>query len=258
MIGLAQRRRFVRAVVAAVLVAVLAGCSSDAPAAACSQGTLFAAARQRVERAVSELDATTSLELQESVVAMSDLVAVMREVSPRSLRDPLGVLLAAYGQLVVSLDAVGFDTTAAATSASVANARTAFTDESVVLALTAVEDFLADQCELARSATNPGFALTGTTLPLPDISEEPNRDVIEDGSDAALELQAFGFAIGDTYGVVLQAPQAQCIGQQLFALFGATGQLDDVDLDDEEYFDIVRQTFVDCGITALTTSTTSQ
>jgi hypothetical protein len=251
-------QRFTAAAMTALLVVSLAGCGDEAPAAACSQGTLFAAARQRVERAVSELDTTTSLELQESVVAMSDLVAVMREVSPRSLRDPLGVLLAAYGQLVVSLDAVGFDPVAAATTASVSNARRAFTDTSVAEALTAVENFLIDQCELARSTTNPGFALTGTTLPLPEIVEEPSRDVIEDGSDTALELQTLGFAYGETYDIALQASQAQCIGQQMFELFGSSDNLDDVDIDDEEYLGIVRQTFVDCGVTSLVTTTTSQ
>ena len=242
----------------ALLVVSLVGCGDESPAAACSQGTLFAASRQRVERAVSELDTTTSLELQESVIAMSDLVAVMREVSPRSLRESLGVLLAAYGQLVVSLDAIGFDPVAASTSARVASARVAFTDKSVVEALIAVEDFLTDQCELARSATNPGFALTGTTLPLPEIVEEPSRDVIEDGSDTALELQTLGFAYGETYDIALEASQAQCIGQQMFALFGSSDNLDDVDVDDEEYFDLVRQTFVDCGVTSLVTTTTSQ
>ena len=242
----------------ALLVVSLVGCGDESPAAACSQGTLFAASRQRVERAVSELDTTTSLELQESVITMSDLVAVMREVSPRSLRESLGVQLAAYGQLVVSLDAIGFDPVAASTSARVASARVAFTDKSVVEALIAVEDFLTDQCELARSATNPGFALTGTTLPLPEIVEEPSRDVIEDGSDTALELQTLGFAYGETYDIALEASQAQCIGQQMFALFGSSGNLDDVDVDDEEYLDFVRQTFVDCGVTSLVTTTTSQ
>ena len=225
-------RRFTAAAMTALLVVSLVGCGDESPAAACSQGTLFAASRQRVERAVSELDTTTSLELQESVIAMSDLVAVMREVSPRSLRESLGVLLAAYGQLVVSLDAIGFDPVAASTSARVASARVAFTDKSVVEALIAVEDFLTDQCELARSATNPGFALTGTTLPLPEIVEEPSRDVIEDGSDTALELQTLGFAYGETYDIALEASQAQCIGQQMFALFGSSGNLDDVDVDD--------------------------
>ena len=250
--------RFTAAAMTALLVVSLVGCGDESPAAACSQGTLFAASRQRVERAVSELDTTTSLELQESVIAMSDLVAVMREVSPRSLRESLGVLLAAYGQLVVSLDAIGFDPVAASTSARVASARVAFTDKSVVEALIAVEDFLTDQCELARSATNPGFALTGTTLPLPEIVEEPSRDVIEDGSDTALELQTLGFAYGETYDIALEASQAQCIGQQMFALFGSSDNLDDVDVDDEEYFDLVRQTFVNCGVTSLVTTTTSQ
>ena len=251
-------RRFTAVAMTALLVVSLVGCGDESPAAACSQGTLFAASRQRVERAVSELDTTTSLELQESVIAMSDLVAVMREVSPRSLRESLGVLLAAYGQLVVSLDAIGFDPVAASTSARVASARVAFTDKSVVEALIAVEDFLTDQCELARSATNPGFALTGTTLPLPEIVEEPSRDVIEDGSDTALELQTLGFAYGETYDIALEASQAQCIGQQMFALFGSSDNLDDVDVDDEEYLDLVRQTFVDCGVTSLVTTTTSQ
>ena len=251
-------RRFTAAAMTALLVVSLVGCGDESPAAACSQGTLFAASRQRVERAVSELDTTTSLELQESVIAMSDLVAVMREVSPRSLRESLGVLRAAYGQVVVSLDAIGFDPVAASTSARVASARVAFTDKSVVEALIAVEDFLTDQCELARSATNPGFALTGTTLPLPEIVEEPSRDVIEDGSDTALELQTLGFAYGETYDIALEASQAQCIGQQMFALFGSSDNLDDVDVDDEEYLDLVRQTFVDCGVTSLVTTTTSQ
>lgn len=245
-------RRCTAAGATAMLMAALAGCGADTSAGACAQGALFDAARQRVERAVSDLSDTTSLELQESVVAMSDQVAVMREVSPRSLRGPLGVLLAAYGQLVVSLDDVGFDPKAAETSTNVANARTAFTDRSVAGALAEVEDFLSTQCEIARSAANPGFAITGTTLPLPDISEEPSRDVTEDGAVSATELQAFGFSIGETYGVALLAPEAQCVGQQLSRAFGALG---DIDVDDTEYFEFIQRIFIECEIATPPTTT---
>lgn len=250
MIGFAQRCRAAGAT--AILVAISTGCAGETSAAACAQGALFDAARQRVERAVSDLSDTTSLELQESVVAISDQVAVMREVSPRSLRGPLGVLLAAYGQLVVSLDDVGFDPKAAETSTNVANARTAFTDRSVAGALAEVEDFLSTQCELARSAANPGFAISGTTLPLPDISEEPSRDVIEDGAVSDTELQAFGFSIGETYGVALSAPEAQCLGQRLSNAFGATG---DIDVNDTEYFEFIQRIFVECEIGTPPTTT---
>jgi hypothetical protein len=44
----------------------------------------------------------------------------------------------------------------------------------------------------------------------------------------------------------------------MFLLFGTTGELDDVDVDDDEYLRIVRQTFTDCGVASLITSTTSQ
>ena len=229
---------------AAVSIAV-AGCGADSPAQACAQGPLFASARQRAERAVSELETTTTLELEEALLSMSDRIAVLREVSPRSLRDSLGTLLAAYGQLIVAFDQVGWDPKVGATDADVAKARASFTDESVAVALGAVEDFLAEQCELARSGLNPNFAVTASTLPLPDISQEASADADEDLLVSASELQAFGFSIAESYGIAVSTTEAECLGRSLNASFagGSDAQYDDV-----EYFALVVSAFTTCAV----------
>lgn len=228
-----------------------AACGSDSPAQACAQGPLFASTRQRAERAVSELEITTTLELEESLLAMTDRIAILREVSPRSLRDPLGILLAAYGQLVVAFDQVSWDPTVGVADAGVATARAAFSEQSVASALTAVEDFLAEQCELARSGLNPGFALTGTTLPLPEISEEASTDA-DDNLVSASELQAFGFALAEAYGVALVAQEAECVGRALGTTFSAGT---DAQVDDEQFFALVVSAFTDCGVATTPTTT---
>ena len=122
------RTRVIRLSLVSMLMLCASACSTDSIEDACIEGPLFANARARAERAVADLDRTTSIELEDSVLAMVDQVSVMREVSPRSLRDPLGVALAAYGGLVVALDQVGWDPVSASTDTRVADARRAFTD----------------------------------------------------------------------------------------------------------------------------------
>lgn len=223
----------------------VAACSTDSVENACIEGPLFANARARAERAVADLDRTTSIELEDAVLAMVDQVSVMREVSPRSLRDPLGVALAAYGGLVVALDQVGWDPVAASTDDRVADARRVFTDASVSDALLKIESFLEIQCEQARSAANPNFALTGTTLPNPIISEEPSVDANENDLVSQSELEALGYAIGESYGVALTSSEARCVAAELGTTF-ASG--DDVNLTNEDLFDVVKNAFSSCGV----------
>lgn len=223
----------------------VAACSTDSIENACIEGPLFANARARAERAVADLDRTTSIELEDAVLAMVDQVSVMREVSPRSLRDPLGVALAAYGGLVVALDQVGWDPVAASTDDRVADARRVFTDASVSDALLKIESFLEIQCEQARSATNPNFALTGTTLPNPVISEEPSMDAYENDLVSQSELEALGYAIGESYGVALTSSEARCVAAELGTTF-ASG--DDANLTNEDLFAVVKNAFSSCGV----------
>lgn len=240
------RTRVIRLSLMSMLILCASACSTDSIEDACIEGPLFANARARAERAVADLDRTTSIELEDSVLAMVDQVSVMREVSPRSLRDPLGVALAAYGGLVVALDQVGWDPVSASTDTRVADARRAFTDASVSDALLEIESFLEIQCEQARSEVNPNFALTGTTLPSPIISEEPSMDANEDDFVSESELEAFGYSIGESYGVALTGSEATCVATELGTMF-ASGT--DADLTNEGLFDVVKAAFVSCGVT---------
>lgn len=220
-------------------------CTANSPAEACQRGPLFSSARQRAERAVSELDRTTSLELRDSVSSIVDQILVLREISPRDLRDPLGILLAAYGQLVVAFDAVDWNPDLAAADTNVEQARIAFAETSVSTAAETVESFFSDQCDLAISESNPLFAVSGTTLPLPAEAEEPRLDASEDTAIPASELQALGFLIGETYGVALLAAEAECIARALGSRFSTTT---DIDVSDEQFFALVTETFVVCKV----------
>lgn len=247
-----QRRR-TPLLVAIVLCAVwLASCASDSPAEACARGPLVASARQRAERAVAELERTTTVELEESVTAVVDQLLLLRDISPRDLKDPLGTLIAAYGQLVVALDDVGWNPTVADNDAAVAKARAAFAETTVANAVENVTEFYAQQCEIALGESDPLFAITGTTLPLPESSDEPTLDAPDDPAAATNELQAVGFLIGETYGVALEASQAECVARSLGASFKSAS---DIDVNDEQYFALVKETFVSCGVTTPPTTT---
>lgn len=236
----------------ALIVTAIASCSSDSAGEACARGPLFSGTRQRAERAVTELELTTAIELKESVSAVVDQVQLLREVSPRSLREPLGVLLAAYGQLVVAFDAVMWNPGVAMTDPSVAAARAAFAETSVSTAADSVEEFFADQCESAIEESNPLFAVTGTTLPMPELGEEPRLDAAEDDVVTRTELQSIGFLVGETYGVALVSTEAECIGRSLGATFDDTP---DIDFSDEQYFALIRQTFMSCEVATPPTTT---
>lgn len=237
--------------VALVLLSV-SSCSSDSAGEACARGPLFSSTRQRAERAVTELEQTTSVELEDSVSAVVDQVQLLREVSPRPLREPLGVLLAAYGQLVVAFDGVMWNPGVAMTDPAVAAARAAFAETSVSTAADSVEEFFAERCQSAIEESNPLFAVTGTTLPLPEVGEEPRLDAAEEQTVTQSELQAIGFVIGETYGVALDSTEAECIARSLGTTFADAS---DIDVSDQQYFAIVRQTFVSCRVATPPTTT---
>lgn len=235
------------AVCAAMLAAMtLAACSNETAGEACARGPIFAAARARAERSVAEIDTTSTIELDESLNALVDQLLVLRDVSPRDLRDPLGTLLAAYGQLVVALDDVGWDPQSAASDPAVAKARAAFAETSVSDATNEVEAFFDEQCKVAVGESDPLFAVVGSTLPLPEVSEEPSRDAAEDDAATPSELASIGFVIGETYGVALVATEAECIAGRIGVTFADAS---DIDVDDEQFFALVRDSFVACGVT---------
>jgi len=246
-----RRLRSVLVLFLGFVMVSLAACGEESTDDACIQGPLFASARSRAERAIVELDRTTTIELEEAVLGITDQVSVLREVSPRSLRDPLGVVLAAYGQLVVALDSVGWDPGVASSDPRVATARSAFAEESVSRALTNVEDFLTERCNQVRGEVDANFALTGTSLPLPEISEEPSTDALEDDSLSASEWEALGFAVAETYGIAVTKDEAPCIARRLGSAF-ASGS--DADFDDVRYFELIVSAFDVCGVA--TTPTT--
>lgn len=248
---MSRRRRTGWCSLALIAVAV-ASCAAESPAEACARGPMFSSARTRAERAVAELERTTTVELQESVSAFVDQVLLLRDVSPRSLRDPLGVLLAAYGQLVVAFDDIAWNPQTASSDAVVATARSAFTETSVSMAADEIETFFADQCKLALDQSNPLFAVTGTTLPLPVAGQEPSLDAADDATVTPSELQAIGFLVGETYGVALVPSEAECIARSLGATFVDAS---DIDVSDEQYFRLVTETFVSCGVTTPPTTT---
>lgn len=245
-------RRLTAMMVTSVIGFVAVGCGSESAAEACARGPLFSSARSRVERAVTELDRTTTIELEESLSAIVDQVLVLREVSPRELRDALGVLLAAYGQLVVAFNQVVWDPQAALTDAQVARARASFAETSVSTAADQVEQFFARQCQLAIGQSNPLFAVTGSTLPLPEPGEEPSTDADERAVVSPGELQAIGFVIGETYEVALTAEQAECIATSLGVTFTEAG---DIDVTNDAFFELISDTFVSCGVTTPPTTT---
>ncbi len=249
-----KRPRIVLILFFVLVMVSLAACGEESTDDACMQGPLFASARSRAERAIVELDRTITIELEEAVLGITDQVSVLREISPRSLRDPLGVVLAAYGQLVVALDAVGWDPVVASSDPRVATARSAFAEESVSRALTNVEDFLTERCDQARGAVNAYFALTGTSLPLPEMSEEPSRDALEDDSLSASEWEALGFAVAEAYGIAVTKDEASCIALRLGSVF-ADGS-DDA-FDDVRYFDLIVSAFDECGVATTPTTMAS-
>ena len=247
-----MRRRLAFGGMTLLVFASLTGCGDESPGEACARGPLFSSSRQRAERAVSELDRTTTIELEESVTAVVDQLLLLREISPRDLRDSLGVLLAAYGQLVVALDDVSWNPEVANNDPAVSAARAAFAETSVAQAVDEVTQFYAQQCELAIGESNPLFAITGTTLPLPESGEEASLDAAEDPEVTPSELQAVGFLIGETYGVALVAQEAECVARSLGTTFS---DANDIDVNDEQYFALVVETFVSCGVTTPPTTT---
>lgn len=236
----------------ALCATMLLACGAESAAEVCARGPIFDSARQRAERAVAEFDRTTTIELEESVTSMVDQLLLLREISPRELRDPLGVLLAAYGQLVVALNDTAWNPQVAATDPTVASARSAFAETSVAEATDEVRDFFDQQCAVALGESNPLFAITGTTLPLPEVSEEPSLDAEEAPVVSDSELQAIGFLLGETYGVALLASEAECVARSL----GVTlGEVTDVSLDDAQFFAKVTEVFTSCGVATPPTTT---
>ena len=222
----------------------LVACGGDAVAETCEQTLLLDNARARVERAVTSLAQSSQVEIEEASLDIVDRLALMRDVAPRELRPALGVLLAAYGQLSVSLGNIGWDTSLAATDAAVVTARAAFTDTSVAGALSTIADWTLEQCGRTPQAVSAEFAASGTTLPMPEVSEEPSRDVDEANLVTDGELTAIGFTIGETYGVALTATEALCVARTL----AQSPEASSAQSSDDEYFAVIVDTFTACAV----------
>ena len=248
-------RRFAVGISASALLTVMAtSCAAESAAEACARGPIFSSARVRAERAVSELDRTTTIELEESVTSVVDQLLLLREVSPRQLRGALGVLLAAYGQLVVALDDVAWNPQTATTDSAVSKARSAFAETSVAESADEVSRFFAQQCEIAIGESDPLFAITGTTLPLPESGDEASLDAAESNTVDDGELTAIGFTVGEAYGVALTADEAVCVARQL----AGSKAKDDASLDDETYFALIVEIFTSCAVATPPTTTPSE
>ena len=229
-------------------------CASESAGEACARGPIFSSARERAERAVAELDRTTTIELEESVTQVIDQLLLLREVSPSSLRDPLGVLIAAYGQLVVALDEVAWNPQTADTDPAVSAARAAFAETSVAESVDEVSQFFDEQCKIALGESNPLFAITGTTLPLPESGDEASLDAAESNTVDDGELTAIGFTVGESYGVALTAQEALCVARALAGSQAAR----DAELDDAAYFAVIVEIFNTCAVATPPTTTPSE
>jgi hypothetical protein len=153
----------------------------------------------------------------------------------------------------VSLEAVGFDPRVATGDAAVAAARAAFADDSIVTASISVEEFLAQQCEIALAQLPSNFAVVGTTLPPPAGSDEAARDDIEDERPTDQELAAIAQTLVDRFGISLGEDDAACLGTQLLR---SDLTRSDADIDDASLVVELATLFARCSLdTALLPTT---
>lgn len=240
----------VQRIVRLMLVAGIAVCLS-----ACSSREDFCRAVPGADAALTRVDAglvdehfVSSVDARDSITLLIDRLTLLREAGPRAVRGSLGTLLAAYGQVAVAYEAVGWDPQVAVGDDGVATARTALGDEAVITARGELAAYATSECNIDIDPAQLGDFLSPTTLPLPSFSPEPAADAPDEGT-AENVLSAVGFVIAETYRIAVTNEEAQCVG--------ARAADDDVRLADatpEETHEWTVNVFAQCGITTVPTT----
>lgn len=228
------------------LLVSVAGCSSREDFCRALPGT--DAALKRVDAGVLDEPFVSVVDARESVLLLVDRLTLLREAAPREARSALGTLLAAYGQIAVAYEAVGWDPQVAVEDDGVVAARTALGNADVVTARDELSTYASGECNVNVDPARLGDFVVPTTLPLPSFSPEPAADVPDQGTTENV-LSAVGFVIAERYGIAITIEEAACIGERAAAddalLNGATT---------DETHRWALTTFTDCGITTVPTT----
>ncbi len=174
------------------------------------------AALGRVDVGVLDEPFASVVDAQESVLLLIDRLTLLREASPREVRSALGTLLAAYGQVAVAYEAVGWDPQVASGDDGVVAARATLGNADVVSARDELSTYASKECNIDVDPARLGDFIVPTTLPLPSFSSEPAADVPDQGTNEDV-LSAVGFVIAEEYGMAITIEEAACIGERAAA-----------------------------------------
>jgi hypothetical protein len=202
----------------------------------------------RVDAALIDDPFVSSFDARESITRLVDRLTLLREAAPRSVRDSLGTLLAAYGQVAVAYEAVDWDPQVAAGDDGVATARSALGSGDIVVAREELAAYATGECNVDVDPARLGDFVVPTTLPLPSFSPEPAADAPDQGATEDV-LSAVGFVIAEAYRIAITVEQAACVGAR-----AADDEASLADDTPEQTHEWTVNAFAECGITTVPTT----
>ena len=227
-------------------------------ASACSSRDDFCRALPGVDAALNRVDTglideafVSVVDARDSISLLVDRLTLLREAAPRAVRDSLGNLLAAYGQVAVAYEAVGWDPQVAAGDGGVTAARTALGNGDIVAAREELAAYATQECEVDVDPTRLGDFIVPTTLPLPSFSPEPAADAPDQGTTEDV-FSAVGFVIAEAYGIAITIEQATCVGSR-----SAADEAELAEASSQATHEWTVSAFAACGITTVPTTAVS-
>lgn len=242
---------FFRVLLGVSVVLFATGCSrTEEISALCARSPELESSLVAVNEGLDNLGGTSSVVLQSSFAVLLDTLGVMLELPPPDAREHLEVVDRAYREVYGAMRTVYWDSSLAATDINVGRSIENLSRSDNVRALDNLKRFVEDWCARALDATAPLVAGDATTLPPPAIVVEPPEEYEYLFDDEPSALEAYGYLIAGSRGLVFSPPEAQCVGKYL------TDAAQVAVLDDQQFEAAVDDAVRVCR-NGVTTSTTA-
>jgi len=237
----------------AIFFAILAGCSQSVETTAvCSRAPELESSIVAVDSAVLAMSEVSARQLQSMfAVLLSSLVSI-GEVAPPDVVDQFTQVERAYHTVSIALQNVYWEGSVGVSDAAVLASIEDLSRTDNVEALTAVRSFIADSCRVDLGYGINRAPGDEVNLPRPSTDIEPQPDLNTDFYNEESALKSYAYFVADRFGQVLTPEQALCIGTLL-----TNDVLGEGTLSDAQFDDLVSQSFNQCEVGRISTTTIS-
>ncbi|MEI7971103.1 MAG: hypothetical protein WCI10_01015 [Actinomycetota bacterium] len=193
--------------------------------------------------AIESLTSTSPRQLQSTIAVLTGTLSIIDDVAPSTVKSDIEQTMRSYDELTVALQNVYWDGTVAQTDPNVQHAIANLSRNDNVDALSALRDFVSNQCKIEISKginASPGEDQSATQT---SIVVDPQPDLNYGFDNEETAIRSYAYFIAEQRGITITADQATCLGTHMINV-----AQDNPSLSDAVYESTLNASFIVCGI----------